>query len=597
MLSSRFTSAQQLLDKHAELSARLQLAESREAQALGENASLKAENASLREENKKLKADCEELSQQVVNLREELRWYREQQYGPGSQKTTDYASQNADQRLLFDDPDVLQVIAAVEKADRERTTTVAEHVRKHTGGRRLIPKHFPRNIIPHDLPEDQKMCTRCDVPHPLTCIGEEESECYRIKPAEISVDRHVRFKYACKEHNAGVVTAPGPLLILPKTNASPSLLAHLIAKRCDYAMPIFRTCRELQHSGLDLSTATACRWVNTVGGESVVPVVNLLGDALFDGSLIEIDETYLQVLKSAKAPTSDHFMVVRAGGLPGQRVILYNYISSRTTAALKELLIGPEGPYQGKLLSDGLERYDEISAELKLQHFGCWQHCRQYFFKAHKVTELASSRSLADEALAEFIRPIFKVEEKIEQRRASGEVLTPQQVVKIRQEQSKPLLDRFKGWVDKLLLTTPVKSALGKALAYTTSQWEKLAKFVDHGDVPIHNNAVEQQNKHFAVGRKNWLFNFNEVGAKASANLYSLVLTCRANGVIPFDYLEYLFERLPAATGVADFEELLPWEVKPILEERRRQQQEAARKKAEEEAARRKAEQSGRKAA
>lgn len=596
MLSSRFTSAHQLLDKNAELTARLQLAESRESQALSENALLKAENASLKEENKKLTSDCAELSQQVVNLREELRWYREQQYGPGSQKTTDCATQNPDQRLLFDDPEVLGIIAAAQKADQERTTRVAAHVRKHTGERRAIPKHFPRNLITHDIPEGQRMCTQCDEPHPLDCIGSDESECYRIKPAEISVDKHVRLKYACKKRKAGVVIAPVPLVILPKTNASPSLLSHLITKKFDYAMPVFRTCRELQHSGLELSTATACRWVNAVGRE-VVPVVNLMGDALFAGALIEMDETYLQVLKSGKAPTSDHFMVVRVGGTPGQRIILYSYIPSRTRAALRELLIGPGGPYQGKLLSDGLGHYDEICAELNLPHFGCWQHLRQYYFKAHKVTELASSRSLADEALVEYIRPIFKVEADIEQRRAKGEVLTPDDVVQIRQERSKPLLDQFKGWVDKLLPATPPKSAVGKALAYTTSQWDKLARFVDHGDVPIHNNTAEQQNKHYAVGRKNWVFNYNEIGAKASANLYSLVLTCRANGVIPFDYLEYVFEFLPVAKGVEDIEALLPWRVKPILEERRREQQETARKKAEEEAARRKAEQSLRKAA
>jgi transposase len=598
VLSSRFSSAHQLLDKIAELTARLQLAESRESEALRENALLKAENASLKEQNKQLKGDCEELSQQVVSLREELRWYREQHYGPSSQKSSDLASQNPDQRLLFDDPTVIRIIVAAQTADRECTTTVAAHVRKHTGERRLIPEHFPRNIIPYDLPEDQRMCTECDVPHPMTRIGEETRECYRIRPAEISVDKHVRSKYACRKGNAGVVIAPAPLVILPKTNASPSLLSHLITRRWEYAMPLFRACRELQHSGLDLSTATACRWVNTVGAEDVVPVVDLLTNTLFAGSLIEIDETYLQVLKSVKAPTSDHFMVVRVGGLPSKRVILYSYIPSRTTAALKELLVGPGGPYHGKLLSDGLGHYDEICAALNLPHFGCWQHCRQYHFKAHKVTELGSSRSLANEALAGYIRPLFGVEDRIKERRAEGEVLTPEQVVHIRQEQSKPLLDQFKGWVDKLLPATAPKSALGKALAYTTSQWEKLERFVDYGDVPIHNNTAEQQNKHYAVGRKNWLFNHSEVGARASANLYSLVLTCRANDVVPFDYLEYLFEHLPSAKGnAAALEALLPWEAKPILQERRREQQEAARKKAEEEAARRKADQSIRKVA
>jgi transposase len=483
------------------------------------------------------------------------------------------------QLLLFDVPDVVN--AAIEAAAGTRTSKVAAHERKHTGGRKAIPEHFPRILVEHDLDEGQKMCTQCDVPHPLKRISWEERECYRIKPAEISVEKHIRYTYVCEERKTGLLTAPAPPVILPKTNASPSLLAHLVTKKYDYSMPIFRECRALMHSGMELSTATACTWVNTVGHEKVVPVVNLMNDALFYSSLILMDETYLQVLRSHKAPTSDHFMVVRVGGTPGRRIILYNYIPSRTNAALKELLIGPEGAYQGKLLTDGLERYDDICAELKLLHFGCWQHCRQYWFKAHKVSELATSQSLARVALDDYIRPLFRIEDEIEKLRVQqGGAPLLERVQHMRQEKSKPLLERFKDWVDRLLPATPPKSTLGRALAYTTSQWQKLVRFVDHPDVPIHNNLPEQQNKHYAVGRKNWLFSYGEVGAHASANLYSLVLTCRANGVAPFDYLEHLFELLPATTCVADVEALLPWNVKPTLEKRRKEKQEEARRKA-----------------
>jgi transposase len=153
-------------------------------------------------------------------------------------------------------------------------------------------------------------------------------------------------------------------------------------------------------------------------------------------------------------------------------------------------LIGPEGPYRGKLLTDGLERYDEISADLRLLHFGCWQHCRQYYYKAHKVSELPSSRTLANTALVDYIRRIFGIEERIEALRAQyeqrGESLPLELVLQMRHEQSKPLVEQFKEWVDKLLPGTPPKSALGKALAYTVSQWNKLQRFVDHPEVPIH---------------------------------------------------------------------------------------------------------------
>lgn len=122
----------------------------------------------------------------------------------------------------------------------------------------------------------------------------------------------------------------------------------------------------------------------------VVPLINLMSEVLFTASYIHMDETPLQALHSGKAVGAEHYIVVRAGGPPGRPIILYDYIASRTKAALKQLLIGAEGPYRGKLISDGLERYDEIAAEMNLLHFGCLQHCRSMFFKARKVSQLPS---------------------------------------------------------------------------------------------------------------------------------------------------------------------------------------------------------------
>jgi transposase len=382
-----------------------------------------------------------------------------------------------------------------------------------------------------------------------------------------------------------VITAANPPTLLPKTMASPSLLAHLVASKFDFGMPVYRLCRQLQSWGMDcLSPGTAGTWVNTIGGDKVVPLIKLLNEGMFSASFWHMDESYLQVLKSDKAPTSDHFMVVRAAGPPGKRIILYDYIPSRTKEALKQLLLDEEGqPYRGKLLTDGLERYDEICAELKLLHFGCWQHARAYYYKARKVSQLPSARTLADSAIDDHIRQIFAVESQIETLRAEyaqrGDSLPSEGVRAVRQSKSKPVMEKFKEWVDKLLPGTPPNSALGKALAYTTRQWPKLALHLEHGDVPAHNNFAERQMKQYALGRKAWLFVHDKVGAQASANLFTLVMTCRANEVEPFAYLNYLFEHLPMATTLEALEALLPWNVKPILEEQKKRQ-EAARRSA-----------------
>ncbi len=564
-----------LADKNTELAVRLKISEEQNRLLRDENQRLKQLEQTLQQ----LKGELEKTIERKVLLEEEVRWLKAQYYGRSTQ-STDAAEENADQRMLFNEAEVLAAIEAADEAHRQRSTKIEAHERKRSAdsGRKAIPEHFPRIAIEHDLAPDEKMCTKCAVPHPLTRIGQEIRECYRFEPPKISVEQHIRPTYVCEERHEAPVTAPAPPVILPKSMASPSLLAHVIKSKFDLGLPIYRVSQDLSRYRMNLGPGTLGTWVNTVGGEKVVPLINLLGEELLAAAFMHIDETPLQILRSDKAVGSDHYIVVRAGGPPGRRIILYDYIASRTTAALKELFVGPEGAYQGKFISDGLERYDDIATELKLLHFGCLQHCRTMFFKARKVSQLPSSRTLANAAMVDYIRPVYQVEERIkalrEESAARGQPLPLETVLQLRQEKSKPLLEKFKVWVDELLPGTPPMSALGKALGYTSRQWPKLVRHLDHPDMPVDNNYVERQIKSYATGRKAWLFAYDAAGAQASANLYSLVMSCRANEVEPYAYLNYLFEHLPAASTVEQVEALLPWNVKALLDEQTKQSQE-----------------------
>ena len=297
----------------------------------------------LQRENAQLKSERTHYCERVVLLEEELRCIKSQYFGTSSQKT-DAAAGNPDQALLFNEVEVLAAIEAAEEAQRQRTTKVDPHERQHTGGRKAIPKHFPRIEIPHDLPEEQKTCTKCPVPHPLKRIGEEIRECCRFEPPKISVEHHIRYTYVCELRHEDVVTAPNPPTLLPKTMASPSLLAHLVTAKFDDGIPLYRVSRQLERSGMDLSPGTAGTWVNRIGGGKVLPLIELLREGIFVPPFMHMDESYLQVLKSEKAPTSTHYMVVRAAGPPGKRIVLYDYVPSRTREALNKLLVRPEGP-------------------------------------------------------------------------------------------------------------------------------------------------------------------------------------------------------------------------------------------------------------
>jgi hypothetical protein len=304
----------------------------------------------------------------------------------------------------------------------------------------------------------------------------------------------------------------------------------------------------------------------------VPPLISLMHEAQLAEPYVHCDETTVQVLKSDKAPTSDHYMIVRAAGPPGRRIVIFTYAPKRNVETIKQILTGPDGPYRGKLITDGLELYDLVAndpAFAAMTLCGCLTHCRRYYDQAAKVTELPSGQQLARVALKDYLGKVFFIERQIdEQRQArerSGGVWSLEETNKVRQERSVPLMAGFKAWVDELAPGVPPKSALGKALSYTQSQWTKLSRFLECPEVPAHNNRVENDIRPFAVGRRAWLFMDTQLGARASANLYSIVSTCRANGVEPLAYLTYLYERLPMATTAADLEALLPWNAKPLL--------------------------------
>ena len=356
--------AQNLLDKNAELAARLKLSEDSLRQ--------------LREAHEELQVQHRQALERKGLLEEEVRWLKGQLYGRSSERLTG-SDVSADQRMLFNEAEVLAAIEAAEALDAQRTTIIAAHERKarpHSGGREPIPAHLPRKEIVHEPPAHEKWCSH---EHEGVCwerqrIGEEVSERYHFEPARVWVERHVYPKYACGHCHQGVTVAAAVKNILPKSNASASLLAHVVTSKFEDGLPIFRICRQLERQEVRLTPGTVGTWVNAVGSETVAPLINLMNADLLAAPLVQMDETYLQVLQSQKAPSSEHYMVVRAAGPPGRRIVLFTHVPSRTAAALKDLLIGSDGPFRGKLLTDGLELYDIVTESLGLQHFGCLQH-------------------------------------------------------------------------------------------------------------------------------------------------------------------------------------------------------------------------------
>jgi transposase len=482
--------------------------------------------------------------ERIKLLEEENRWLKAQLFGRSSEKTP-AAEVSPDQRWLFNEAEAL---AEAAQSAPERILIPA-HSRKKRGRRPLSPD-LPRVEVLHDLPDYEKVCAKDGTA--LERIGEEISEQLDYQPAQVRVIRHIRPKYSCPCCRQGVQIAPTPLTLFPKSLATPALLAHIVTAKFVDGLPLYRQETQFDRLGVTLGRATMGGWMIRLGGTYLVPLINLLNEQMLEQPLIHSDETSLQVLHSDKAPTADHWMWVRVSGPPGRRIVLFDYDPSRGGTVPKRLLQG----YEGILLTDGYEPYDIVAAELKLVHAGCMAHARRKFDEARKATPGDSSH--AKNAL-DFIRELYLIEHTLWDREKP---LTPAQRVASRQTHSAPIMARFHSWLQVLSPQVLPESRLGKAVHYTLGQWLKLTTFLAHGEVPIDNNRCENAIRPFVLGRKGWLFSDTVHGAVASANLYSLVETAKANGVEPHGYLSRLFERLPHLKTVEDYEAMLPWNLK-----------------------------------
>jgi transposase len=489
-----------------------------------------------------LEAHSRTREERIGLLEEENRWLKSQLFGRSSEKST-IEDISPDQTWLFNETEAL--VEAAEAATQ--SITIAAHVRDRRG-RKKLAADLPRVEVVHDLPESEKICSADGTV--LERIGEEVSEQLHYQPAQVSVIRNIRPKYACPCCHAGVKIAPVPLQLLPKSIATPALLAHITTAKFVDGLPFYRQEVQFDRLGIPLGRATMAGWQIQLGGVHVVPIINLMNEVLLEATLIHCDETRLQVLKSDKAPTADHWIWVRAAGPPGRRIVLFDYDASRGGAVPLRLLQG----YRGILLTDGYKPYAEVAAALGLVHAGCMAHARRRFEAARSASEAAVG-GYARVAL-EFIRELYRIDTPLWD---PAHPCTPEQRLRIRAERSVPVVDKFHAWLEALAPQVLPQSLLGKAVYYSLGQWSKLTRFLQHGEVPLDNNRCENAIRPFVIGRKAWLFNDTVKGAVASANLYSIVETAKANNIEPHAYLSHLFTKLPYAKTVGDVEALLPW--------------------------------------
>jgi transposase len=421
---------------------------------------------------------------------------------------------------------------------------------------------FETVVIEHVLEEKDRICFACG--EKLTEMGVETKHVIRLVPAHLVVEEHRRHVYGCKscsKANAqdaatpvNIIKSPLPKFLFSKSFASPSLLAHIIYQKYCLALPLYRIANDLKsQTGLTLTRQTMAGWVIGAHERWLAMIYALMKAELLKRDIIHCDETRTQVLKEPeRAPSKNSYMWLFAGAKCDLPIYIFEYHMTRSRSVVTGFLDG----WAGTIITDGYAAYDNLGSNIC--RVSCLVHIRRKFsdvIKGLDKDKLAAMPGVISTEALRQIEEIFHVDNGFEG-------MSADQKKQARLEKLKPKMDMFVAWCKVKRAEVTPSMALANALNYAIGQWSNLENMLLDGRLPIENNLAENAIRPFAIGRKNWLFSDTQKGAYASAAMYSILTTAKANGLKPREYLEWLFAEMPSTENLKDrsvLSRFLPW--------------------------------------
>ena len=382
------------------------------------------------------------------------------------------------------------------------------------------------------------------------------SRCYRFVPAKVEVEEHHVGVYSSKTDDR-MVKAPHPKKLLSGSLVSPSLAAAVLNGKYVNAVPLYRLEKEFERYGLAITRQNMANWVIRLGESCFGPLYDYLHTLLYRYPVIQADETPVLVNKDGRPAGSKSWMwVYRSGCLyQKEQVILYEYQKTRNASHPRKFL----KDYNGICVTDGYQVYHTLEKEKEdLKIAGCWVHCRRKFAEALEVIPKELRKQSILDLLMNQIRAIYREEGKLSGFSADERVEKRQLVVK-------PLVDAFFAYVKQNSGRVPKSGKAREAFTYALNQEPYLRVFLENGNVPMDNNASERAIRGFCIGKKNWEMIDTVHGASASAIIYSISETAKANGLKPYEYFEYLLTEIPKHQDESSTDflaDLLPWSEK-----------------------------------
>ena len=512
---------------------------------------LTAELATASTELAAAKAGLINYALQIEKLKHQLARLRRQKYGSSSESIDREIEQL---ELTLEE---LEATKAESEAKSEAAAPAAPpateapasqpEAAKPKKPRRNFPEHLPRTTVVHE----PHACPTPGCDGTLRKVGEDVTPVLKYIPGRFEVEEHVRPAMSCRKCES-MVQAPMPPLPIPRGEADASVIAHVaIAKYCDH-IPLYRQSDIYARERVDLDRSKLADWM----GKSawlLQPLAEKMGEHVMAGSVIHADDTPLPVLAPGQGKTKTGRLWVylrdeRPHAGPAPPAVFYQYTPDRKGEHCRAHLAS----FTGQLHADGYAGFGQLfrrEADAKpgpITEISCWSHARRLFFDVHD----SSGSPIATEAMDK-IGALFDIERPIKGK-------PPDVRQQVRAQLAKPRLEELATWLDQQLQRIPGRSELAKAIRYARSRWVALNRYIEDGRLEISNNAVENQIRPPALGRKNWLFAGSDSGGTRAATFYTIIRTCILNGVEPESYLRDVL----ACIGdypINRISELLPW--------------------------------------
>ncbi len=519
-----------------------------------------------------LETSLEEQKTRIADLEIMVQNMQRMLFGKKSEKTIPQVPAAAGEQMsLFNEAEEFADSAVPDPLEAEEIK-VSAHKRKKNARKELFAK-FPVLTQDYLLGTPARNCDECG--REMDLIGKElVKEEYEFIPAHIEKHEFYRGVYRCKCCENGkpecfhcpfaseercAVCRNRPRTIIKKAQlpleyrypflkhsyASPSTVAQVIYAKYVQAIPLDRQVKDWERAEFPMSKATLCNWILEVDKYYGKVLVEYMHRELLKSHVLHCDETPVQVVREESSGKS-HMWVFRSGEYEKKQIVIFDYQPSRKGECASRFLDG----YRNYFVSDGYSGYNRAGDDGI--RCGCWIHARRKFIEASpdkKMLTPCKAKTGFD-----FCEEILLEEKKLKS-------LDPDERKKLRNEKIKPIIDRFYLWCDQVD-PRGVNKDFEKALTYARNQKEALCRFLEDGNIPAQNNRAENAIRPFVIGRKNWLFSQTAKGASASADMYSLVETAKANGLDVFDYLSWLFRQITAANHhfTDEFlEKLMPW--------------------------------------